>query len=210
MTERPILFAGRLVRAILEGGKTQTRRVVKPQPRFAQTLRNGSHEASADGGFDQDLKTLRCPHGAPGDRLWVRETWKENVPPSGWIYRATDESSIDPRDARPWRPSIFMPRAASRLLLEVLDVRVAQLQDIIEADAIAEGVPREKLPPDPDNFHPPGSYGFVSGLHPFPEGRIYPTAREAFAEGWDALNGKRAPWTSNPWVWAIAFRRADP
>jgi hypothetical protein len=213
--ERPILFSGPIVRAILAGTKTQTRRFLHAAEgtwwgHAGYELRpqdDGSwgwyvRDTGEDVSFAKDV---RCPYGVPGDRLWVRETWQENTPPSGWIYRADDVAGhIDSG----WRPSIHMPRKACRLVLEVESVRVQRLQDISEEDVFAEGgVAKESLPPDPDNFHPPGSYGYVSGLHPFPEGRIYVTPQEAFAERWDSINAKRAPWDGNPFVWAITFRR---
>ena len=107
-------------------------------------------------------------------------------------------------------PPYFMPRWASRITLELTGVRVERVQDISEEDAVAEGIVREALPPDPDNFHPPGAYGFVSGLRPFPEGSIHPSPVDAFCELWDSINAKRGhSWESNPWVWILEFRRVE-
>jgi hypothetical protein len=203
--ERPILFSGPMVLALLDGRKTQTRRLVGAR---------GFH--AFEGDEDNDgwplapvertgcLARLPATYGAPGDRLWVRETWYDNAPsmtlqertrePDGSIrgveYRATHDcaSFEDGCPCNPdgdgkrseWRPSIFMPRWASRLTLEVTSVRVEPLQSISERDACAEGM---------------GS----------PLTRDCKTPK--FAALWDAINGERAPWASNPWVWVIEFRR---
>jgi hypothetical protein len=213
--ERPILFSSPMVRAILAGTKTQTRRVIPDAPDGA-TSAGVIESSTADNGLwswlsgdpkDADTwvavgENWRCPYGIPGDRLWVRETWKENIPPSGWIYRATDAAGLDPRDERPWRPSIFMPRAASRITLEVTEVRVLRLQEISEPDALAEGFVRG---------HATGRVALEHGG--FHIGPVWPNARAAYEECWDDLNLKRGyGWATNPWVWAITFRRvqADP
>jgi len=155
--ERPILFSGQMVRAILEGRKTQTRRVVKPVGRDEGFIVVGGYDKdpnqwpfrSYDGDAFDDGNgcevPLVCPYGVPGDRLWVRETWKENIPPSGWIYRATDEQAQWSQDKRPWRPSIFMPREASRITLEITEVRVERLQEIGPVDIAAEGVTQDLI-----------------------------------------------------------------
>lgn len=105
------------------------------------------------------------------------------------------------------RPSIFIPRWASRINLEITKVRMERVQDISEEDAKAEGIAKEDLGYDSDNFHPPGSYGYVSGLHPFPKGFIHVHAKEAFEELWDSINSKRGfGWNVNPFVWAIDFK----
>lgn len=180
MKERPILFNGEMVRAILAGRKTQTRRAVKPQPVEGCWMggpRNGVwDERTGMAWFGQ---TWRCPCGVSGDCLWVRETWCSDPEPSQperVCYRATagDESFIR------WKPAIHMPRWASRITLEIAEVRVQRLQDISEEDARAEGV---------ENVY---------------------CARDCFADLWDSINGKRAPWSSNPWVWAISFRKVEP
>lgn len=141
--ERPILFRGDMVRAILAGRKTQTRRVIKgwrDNPPFAERVR-------ADGGL-----LAACPYGRPGDRLWVRETWTnldesdEGGLPSGYAYRADLDEEVA-QGIGGWHPSIFMPRRASRLTLEVVAVRVERLVDISNGDAQAEG-----FDPDRDEF----------------------------------------------------------
>lgn len=195
MVERPILFSGPMVLALLNATKTQTRRVVK---RFE--VRAGMPEP--------ELQSLLacCPYGQPGDRLWVRETFaKIDGQTQPWIetdYRATythgerlgDTLGIKKR----WTPAIHMPRAASRLTLEVTGVRVEQLQDISEADAIAEGVhpdPRCRQDDDAAGFHRIGAV----------RGGSFPIAR--YGALWESINGLGS-WRANPYVWAIEFRRA--
>lgn len=198
MKERPILFSGPMVRAILDGRKTQTRRV----------MRVGWHPSH---GLDG------CPYGKPSDRMWVRETWA-GVRVGRYapiFYRAScagDECDfVDPRDdsisrvkIAKWRPSIYMPREASRITLEVIEVRAQRLHEISDSDARAEGVVPGRIAADEDG---PERIGYVLGDD---DGGcvLYPTEGDAFAVGWDTLNGERAPWSSNPWVWAITFRRA--
>lgn len=141
MGERPILFSDPMVRAILEGRKTQTRRVWAP--RFhadARLLRRDTVESMPTRDAGEYLACVSvCPYGAPGDTLWVREAFTLTVPSQKPIYRATYNAETA-RGVR-WRPSIHMPRWASRLTLEVVGVRVERLWDIGEADAIAEGLP---------------------------------------------------------------------
>jgi hypothetical protein len=221
--ERPILFSGPMVRAILAGRKTQTRRVVKPQPR-----RDGdgplmwrTSPYSAVGSFEgrvPDEVLAQCPYGASGDRLWVRETWALLGDDDGspitldglqcsageaWrLYRADTQPTKYGLDLLPggahfdgrWRPSIHMPRWASRLSLEVLSVRVERLQEISEEDAKAEGVQPIAI----EVAH----LGEVCG-----GGAL--TAREQFGALWDTINGDRAPWADNPWVWRVEFRRVE-
>lgn len=174
MKERPILFSGPMVRAILDGRKTQTRRPVKPQLFVATPSM-----------FDFS----KCPLGQPGERLWVRETWmmgtmlgmhKGQERPIA-IYRADGEIKMS------WRPSIHMPRWASRITLEITRVWVERVRDITEEDAMKEGCIRE-LKPD-------GSVGWGAGLV---------EAKDAFRDTWQSIYGT---WDDNPWVWAVEFRR---
>jgi hypothetical protein len=180
MKERPILFSGPMVRAILEGRKTQTRRVIKPvQPR-------------ADGRWPAGRNPIDdCPYGASGDRLWVRETWGHCD--GGTCYRASEADSVLPDDGR-WRPSIHMPRWASRIALEVTDVRVEPLNSVSEEDAKSEGV---TIPSYDRDLKPVEVDGFVSGA-----------ARIAFKELWANINGLDS-WDANPWVWVISFKRVE-
>ena len=202
MKERPILFSGEMVRAILDDRKTMTRRVVKPPFEIHAngfiTRRRGNER----------LCPYACPYGKPGDRLWVRETWtydnKEYVqtykdepwrgmPDIGTAevyYRATERTP----DAFPrWRPSIFMPRWASRITLEIANVRVERLNDISEEDAKREGV----------------ESNFDEGVVYYgPLNKGHADARIAFSWLWDSINAKRGySWKSNPWVWVVEFER---
>lgn len=175
--ERPILFSGAMVQAILEGRKTQTRRVVKPAAPFVST----------DSGLDIQwaLGDLHCPYGKPGDRLWVRETWAQFH--NAMIYAATPAMiTVDK-----WKPSIHMPRWASRITLEIKSVRVERIQDISLNDAVAEGMRIR----DTD-----GGHVFEMGFD------AYVSPLDAYRELWDSINAKRGfGWEKNPWCWAIEF-----
>ena len=192
--ERPILFSGPMVRAILEGWKSQTRRVLKSPPASYATdklltvdskgiVRIPFYDASTDP-VTHDWMEILCPYGAPGDRLWVRETWRQGN--TGVLYRAND---VCPSQQK-WRPSIFLKREACRLVLQVAAVRVERLQEISCADAIAEGIA------------PAANSQNIDCDTPDP--------RHAYRELWDSINAKRAPWASNPWVWVVEFRNYSP
>lgn len=218
MKERPILMGAPMVRAILAGTKTQTRRVVKgaqedwapigPET-FNPTVinRHGNREPGPDafgaGNEDGDC-WICCPYGQPGDRLWVRESFaKIDGQTRPWIetdYRATythgdrlgDTLGIKKR----WTPSIHMPRSASRITLEVEEVRVERLQDISDADAIAEGCAQNH-----------NGY-FWGGPHAVSGHKQMATAKDAYADLWNSINGNTpGSWDENPWVWVVAFRR---
>ena len=173
-----------MVRAILEGRKTQTRRVANQKlgPLFESSLKHNGHVALHMMDYDID-----CPYGAVGERLWVRETWQE-VPDDGGtiVYRATDPD-WEATDGWTWRPSIFMCRAYSRMTLEVTDVRVQRLQEIAGEDAVAEGWPVDQ--------------------ELYPTVNTHSKARDWYKRLWDSLNAKRGfGWATNPWVWCITFR----
>ena len=232
MNERPILFSGEMVRAILDGRKTQTRRVVKVLPwtqppyYFCGDIRNSLGFPASDGetwaGFtyeksrENDPCFVKCPYGKPGDRLWVRETWNavHFVPEivEGHVTKYSDHWFVSdeiPKNSNNdywslcyaadcdsfeleivWRPSIFMPRWASRITLEVVNVRVERLQDISEEDATAEGV---SVP--------------LAGVSEWggPGEAIYEYMRL-----WDSINAKRGhSWAANPWVWVIEFKNVS-
>jgi hypothetical protein len=193
---RPILFSAPMVRALLAGTKTQTRRPVKPQPDFdtARAMLGGDTSGASivydhafgglglkrgnGTGFVQP--NIRCPYGQPGDRLWVREAWAPKAidPECTTIaYRATDDECNGP-----WKPSIHMPRWASRILLEVTEVRVQRPQEISHEDAEQEGVKCDM-----------SALGF----------------RDHFAALWDRINGCGS-WDANPWVWVVSFKRITP
>lgn len=172
MKDRPILFSAPMVRAILANTKTQTRRVARVNP-----MHQGMALEPGEMAHGIPLKT--CPYGQPGDRLWVRETWAPLT--VGYAYRADPVWNGPPADR--WRPSIHMPRAASRITLEVTGVRVEKLQDISEADAQAEGAARHISPA-----------AFLTGH------------RQGYRLLWESINGPDS-WAANPWVWVIEFKR---
>ena len=180
MKEHPILFNGEMVRRLLDGRKTQTRRVIKPQPEeqllFAESC---GFSAWVSPSLNLDEGAMRCcPYGVPGDRLWVRETWFQGY---ATVYRADypgDQAGPSGDPADKWRPSIHMPRWASRITLEVTGVRVERVQDISIGDAYAEGI----------------SDG--NWLSPV----------EKFILLWDGIYAKRGySWESNAWVWVVEF-----
>lgn len=222
MREHPILMSGDMVRAILDFRKTQTRRVVKPQPpkglKIGCYTEDGTHKKEwiiADKyGDGVDMDCPQCPYGQVGDRLWVRETFvfESDLEYIGDIklptdrpiktitddyengeyrliphYRATEpepnlvtEEQEDFDDRTRWKPSIFMPRWASRITLLITNIRVERLQDITHKGALAEGI----------------SYDVSkAGGSPL----------ERYHKLWDSINGKKFPWESNPWVWVIEF-----
>lgn len=194
MTQKPILFKGEMVRAILNGSKTQTRRVVKDQCVHSSKDCEGNlvrHCCHGTGYY-------KCPQGQKGDGLWVRETWGVSGINGQWAiqYACGHVKKAFPdhyeflaraatKYAGNWRPSIFMPRWASRINLEITGVRVERLQDITETDAEAEGVTVGQ--------------------------KCCNEARCAYARLWDSINGKRpgCAWADNPWVWVVEFRRAE-
>lgn len=203
--ERPILFSAPMVRAILEGRKTQTRRIVKPQPVGGDCIVSKGMEPEWLVGQLRDSENawrdLRCPYGKPGDRLWVRETWFNDAAFGAPIpvYRA--DGSFDEQFERhrlgqvgpfKWRPSIHMPRWASRLTLDVTGIRVERLQDITANDILAEGVV------DPEMT-------IIAGVGVHHPDRL----RTEWIKLWDSINADRAPWDSNPWVWVVEFRKAS-
>lgn len=217
MKERPILFSGPMVRALLAGRKTQTRRVVKLNvPADADEVffwsgedlrRKGWRNVSEPGlwarknGRDGYIEFIgRCPYGVPGDRLWVREAFayigdcRHSDPGAAALaangfYRA--DETVDCGDITRWRPSIHMPRRLSRITLEITEVRVERLQDISEADALAEGIEQRGI-----EFGVPGLWRRPEGPH---------SAAAAYADLWETINGSDS-WAANPWVWAVSFR----
>jgi len=227
MTDHPILFSAPMVRAILEGRKTMTRRVMKIQPP------NDGKEYQAMRILDGDKRNIgkirwikeqrivagvppfSCPFGVIGDRLWVKETWKP-VPETAYRLSPGAEYVINPSDPHEaaiykcgwelspgsghWKPSIFMPRWASRITLQITNIRAERVQDISHDDAIAEGVCeycsecRNGTPDQP-----------CEGCG------AYNKAREAFIKVWDSINGKKPDrcWDANPWVWVVEFERVS-
>lgn len=216
MKERPILFSGEMVRAILDGRKTQTRRVIKGpadhhwdgvMPDYQQRAdlkRTGnglavrfSHRLTKRPQLREDgVEWHSCPYDA--DQLWVRETWHRCPHHDEVIYKAdSDELSKKCRAHRGWRPSIHMPRNASRVTLGVTGIRVERVQDISEEDAMAEGVN--------------GGCTECGELQPCGCKNPSPDHRDSFIWLWDHINAKRGyGWDMNPWVWVVEFRRVKP
>jgi hypothetical protein len=216
MKEHPILFSGEMVRAILEGRKTQTRRVANvnaveyeitgqcEDPNYWWCERKPNP-------YDNDPVIIKCPYGVPGDRLWVRESfrvWDSNdgqcfiegpikIKRPEWTVEY-DATAPGYHREPPYRPSIHMPRWASRITLEITEVRAERLQDITPKDAAAEGSP---VPTDED-----GSY-YVDLCGPCPDEHV---AVAAFGALWDSINKKRGyGWETNPFVWALTFKRLE-
>jgi len=183
MTERGMIFNAPMVRAILDGSKTQTRRIMKLQPhagvRPSVFVKSGFEDAHGN--------ELVCPFGQPGDRIWVRETFASGLSTKSTLaYRAThkrEDLEDGFYDTIKWTPSIHMPRWASRITLEITDVRVERLNSISDTDANAEGVSADRLSP----------------------------ARYVFGSLWQSIYGADNPqsWQANPWVWVIEFRRVE-
>lgn len=185
MKERPILFSAPMVRAILKGTKTMTRRVIK-------------HEPHADCPYlSKDGVAVKSPYGKVGDRLWVRETWLSADDGYYYMYRADmpmhwnaldtphgEDVDLVASDFK-WKPSIFMPREASRITLEITNVRIERLNDISEEDAAAEG----------------------SELSCGEMKQDFPNYKRTFHRLWDSINAKYHGWDANPFVWVIEFKK---
>jgi len=236
MKERPILFSAPMVQALLTGRKTQTRRIIKPQPDHSQYHEFGGkliHESDhrmwcwknvvVDNIWDfpgnDDRKELAAasPYGVPGDQLWVRETWTSAYQNGcfGTAMRA-DNSFSQGKRMHPkgphfhakelgehvrWRPSIFMPRWASRISLDFVEVRVQRLQEISEEDCIAEGVERWVVG---DGWR---EYG-LSAKDEAVCGPPMPTAKDSYRTLWESINGPGS-WSANPFVWALTFKEVS-
>ncbi|HBT7017499.1 TPA: hypothetical protein MCG72_000714 [Klebsiella pneumoniae] len=238
MKERGMIFNGEMVRAIIDGRKTQTRRIMAPQP--ADDIERGIFPNPEEIGWKSSLRHKHgsttahfCPYGKPGDRIWVRETWgvvshelDEDGRIQPWtpdrpataihempfgngyysghaIYAADgdftwgdDNGYEDGRSC--WKPSIHMPKAASRILLEITDVRVERLNAISEEDAEAEGIDMEALYDSQDCYDCIADHNMT--------GR--PTVTGAFKYLWESIYGEES-WKANPWVWVIEFKRVE-
>ncbi|OCV87716.1 hypothetical protein [Klebsiella pneumoniae] len=194
MKERGMIFNGEMVRALLDGRKTQTRRIIKDctvgRDPISKFIKIGKKFI---GCYPEDVPELIrecCPYGVPGDRIWVRETWAEAgaSAPDLKLYRANYPEhvpsiyeNVPPTEEIRWTPSIHMPRTASRILLEITGVRVERLRSMSQDDARAEGV--------------------IAASGPMEAGL-------AFRELWDSIYGEES-WKANPWVWVIEFKRVE-
>lgn len=208
MKELPILFSTPMVQAILDGHKTMTRRVIKPQPEFESGYdtphenelgvfwkKEDSYNCIEDMIADM---LAHCPYGQPGDRLWVRETFGyDNMAAfNKKTYFKADNN--DPKIELHWKPSIHMPKAAARLWLEVVSVRVERLQEITEDDARAEGIID-------------GGCLNCGESEPCGCDNPQPDARDGFVYLWNSLNAKRGyGWNINPWVFVVEFKQVTP
>lgn len=214
--EKPILFSAEMVQAILAGNKTQTRRVVKPQPNVIEAIYDGTSDLSSNeihhflehtnGGkpIEKYYNVGKCPYGKVGDRLWVRETYCLGVKDNGedvTIYKASVDDKFNEFRGL-WRPSIFMPRKYSRILLEITGVRVERLHDISKQDAIAEGIV-------PIRWRD-GSIQYLSYTTKTPTGKRIESlsAKQSYFSLWEKINGRKSL-ESNPWVWVIEFKRVE-
>lgn len=232
MREKPILFSAPMVLAILAGRKTQTRRIAGHTAidhsagaadieMDEKTFGLPNHEFF-QWAHGEPGPSFFCPYGQPGDRLWVRETWQgfrqvcvesdeweemespkdRHHAPYQPVFKADGENF-----PAKWFPSIHMPRAFSRILLEITGVRVERLQAISERDAMGEGITAETIEIEQGDY-PHDEIGFCAD--PKNEDEIYrETAKKAFECLWEAINGAGS-WAENPWVWVVEFKRVKP
>jgi hypothetical protein len=198
MKEHPILFSTEMVQAILNGHKTKTRRIVKPQPNSHDP---GNFPWLIEEGCEP--KPIKCPFGHPGDLLWVKETFfpmtSDLLHPDCIVYKA---STGNPEKYK-WKPSLFMHKESARIWLEISEVRAQRLQDISEEDATAEGIEQIESAAFGKVWR---NYGPLDADEPYFFNPI-----DSFASLWDSINSKpKTPnvkhQTLNPWVWAITFK----
>jgi hypothetical protein len=205
MKERPILFSGPMVRALLAGQKTQTRRILKLKWGFDFAERDdGTLWPWAEHPDCDDDVWMPCPQGEVGDRLWVRETWAYGIHAMAakrdeegpFVYAA--DGTTQGRLSERWTPSIHMPRWANRILLDITALRAERLQDISDEDARAEGI--ECMAGDPE-------CGYRNYLDKTGQDWAL-SPRESFRSLWESINGP-ASWAKKPWVWVVEFERAQ-
>ncbi|WP_094168731.1 hypothetical protein [Citrobacter braakii] len=204
MKEHGMIFNGEMVRALLDGRKTQTRRPVKPQPELTERSGFSWNGALYGAGSDEretnrNFAHAKCPYGKPGDRIWVRETFStvpDHDEPTGCSALLYAADSNGPYGK--WTPSIHMPRWAARILLEITDVRVERLNSISEEDCWAEGIE------------------VVDGLFENTEiidmalkiGCCVEDSKPMFALLWQSIYGADS-WQATPWVWVVEFKRIE-
>lgn len=213
MKQTPILFSTPMVQGILEGRKTQTRRIIKHQPTIDP--QTGDWLVKGLAGNEEvhpiedwvKLQPKDCPYGQPGDILWVRETWAPFTAvirvPRDYHYKASKDANLN---GGKWKPSIHMPKAAARIWLEVVSVKVERLTDITEEDAIAEGIEgsAEEGYESYEIVHE-GKHKGKPSPHSIFNNRL---AKFSFTELWESINGVGS-WQANPWVWVIEFKRVE-
>lgn len=234
MKERPILFNAPMVLAILSGTKTQTRRICKPAASLSVVVDCGDPETDCGPewwGNEEGTVRFRCPYGQPGDRLWVREAIRlvpDQAPDDGAgpvlsVYAADNLPTV--ADAWPWRrkylPPMHCPRGLSRILLEVVSARAERLQDISEADAMAEGVEFDSGWEESDGSNGHGWLDYMSKDDAY----SCRTAVESYRTLWDSINGapvierddngneiarRSFAWAANPFVWVVEFKAVQP
>lgn len=202
MKQTPILFSTPMVKALLDGRKTQTRRILKDQPVKAKAHDGFSFLNVPKIGPIWDAKN-KCPYGQPGDLLWVRETWYNDAGFGSPIYYYRADGEFDELFVRhklgqvgpfKWKPSIYMPKAAARIWLRITDVRVERLQDISEDDAEAEGILID------DEGLMCFDYINKTMRHIVPE--------ESYKSLWESINGPES-WDANPWVWVVSSEKTE-
>ena len=209
---RPILFASPMVRAILAGHKTQTRRVVRGPGPYGQHHWPGeipgrpgwwtwwTRPEGAPARASSSELAVRCPYGVPGDRLWVRETWRPGEDDDAPVHYRAD---AEPPAPGPWRSGRFMPRCHSRLTLDIRSIAIERLREVTDLSIWSEGAVDAYAKP----ATPGGSLRFSSVF----TGALHDDLRALFSEGWDRIDGRRegCSWAENPWIWRIEFRREE-
>lgn len=210
MNENPIIFSKPMVRALIDGHKTQTRRILKQQPKEYfhvagyYTDKGSTFTLFKHIKFRSDTFSIKCPYGNVGDRLWVRENFRgsagyDGIKPSLWGNKPVWYNADGTPDNKMWdflskktRPSIHMPRHISRISREILNIRVERAAYISEADAKAEGA----------LWHDGHGVGHSGFRHDINDGIVWPTAAESFQHLWTNINGRES-WAENPWVWIL-------
>jgi hypothetical protein len=204
MKEHPILFSTPMVNAILEGRKTQTRRVIKPQPHSdSYSISKVPYYIELENHWNKwsitdehgETRLVNCPYGKPGDILWVRETFAPPTKTNCTEYKADwlgDELKAFFDKDHKWKPSIHMPKDAARIWLQIIDIRVERLQDISHESAIAEGI----------ELLPNGNYQNYLKKIKIPS---WPTAYHSFQSLWESIHSSES-WNKNPWLWVVEFK----
>jgi hypothetical protein len=198
MKETPILFSTPMVQAILDDRKTQTRRVVKPQPVERKAHDGYKFLHIPNTGAVDSFVGNKCPYGQVGDVVWVRETWQHSLNPNEYCYKADTDNPIYLDKNWKWKPSLHMPKAACRLFLKITNIKVERLQDISEDDAVVEGVEKHLHGFKKYTNHNPSSIAVYDVC--------MKDAKSSFETLWQSINGAES-WNNNPWVWVIEFQK---